>query len=115
MICFRWNVDNGERAPNFDDILQASYLGGVLAPFSPNVTGQSAKDITILVDKTFDVSLDSVTMRTFNVDIPLRSQMTFNQTLTTGQGAIYIAFISDDGAVSYPFFQYIAQVQFKDM
>lgn len=115
VIVFYWKVDTAERTPNMDDILQATYAGASWTPYSPIVVGQEAKDLQIISDRTYDVNQDSNAQVSFHINKRLNKQVFFNDNATTGMNQLYVMFVSDDGAVAYPQFEYVCNVQFRDL
>lgn len=115
VIMFYWKVDTAERTPNMDDILQATYASASWTPYSPVVVGQEAKDIEIISDRTYDVNQDSNAQVSFHINKKLNKKVYFNDNATTGMNQLYLMLVSDDGAVAYPQFEFISNVQYVDI
>lgn len=115
VIMFYWKVDSAARLPAMADILQASYAASAITPLSPVVVGQSANDLEILSDRTYSMTEYEGSAINFHINKKLNKKIYFNATATTGKNQLYIMFVSDDGAVSYPSMQFISNVTFKDL
>lgn len=115
VIVFFWRADSGERVPNLDDVLQATYLATAQAPYAPLVVGQSAQDIQIISDRVYDLSPAADVAQSFHINKAINKKTYFNATATTGNNQIYMYVVSDDGATAYPRFSFVSNVSFKDL
>lgn len=96
MIVFKWNVDTAERIPTIANILQATYAASSWTPFSPVVTGQERDDISIIVDKTFNMSYYGETVKGIHVEKKLNHKVYFNAGATTGKNQLHVLFVSGE-------------------
>lgn len=115
VIVFYWRHDTGERIPVVSDVLQATYASASWTPLGPVVVGEEAKTIQIISDRTYDVSTESNTAQSFHVNMKLNKKVYFNDGATTGRNQLHLLAISDDGVSAYPQFQFISNVQFRDI
>lgn len=114
IVLFRWRSDSNLDIPAVDKIFGSSYTGSGLAPYSPIEAEKSVREkFTVLGDK-FVVCHQDKPLVAFNFNRKLNTKVYFNRAGQQGKGHIYMAFLSDDGAITYPAVTWVAETVYTD-
>lgn len=125
LMVFQWHNDIVSDAPVPQDLFDQ--IGGVLAPHSTLRKGPIRNAYTILKDVTYDLNYEDSTTggdggggqpfaRSFKFTVRPRRKVDWSTTSTiSGNNHIYIAAVSNDGAIPQPNLKFVAKLMYTDV
>jgi len=110
LIIAKWTQDDSSAAPSsITNVLQTA------TPYSPyDRDNERAGKFIVIYDHLFVVGATGPNIESIDVSIPLKGQIAFQATATTGTGHIYAFMVSDSSAVTHPVFNWVARTYFTD-